>query len=185
MLKRIAAAAIAALALFATSAHAQEEMEFFVALGAGQVSVALDDVPFDESGTGYRALGGVRFNPYFGMEAGYWDGATAELKSATAAAEISPISLSVVGVGRYPFFEYFSVFGKLGVTFYRLEIDARIGPFVFDDSESGSELTYGGGLSARVWRNFEVRGEWDRYAFSIDDEDGNTSTISLSVVYNF
>jgi hypothetical protein len=76
--------------------------------------------------------------------------------------------------------EMFALFGKVGFASYDLEFDVSLGDISGSDSESESDLLYGGG-AALSFGAFEVRAEYE----VLNVEDGDVNMISLSGLYRF
>ncbi len=87
-------------------------------LGAGLSATSFDERNND---TGYKLYGGYQFGPHFSVEGGYFDlgrfGYTATTSPAgTLRGDIRLRGINVDVVGRLPFTERFSAFGRAGLT---------------------------------------------------------------------
>jgi OmpA-OmpF porin, OOP family len=126
----------------------------------------------DDNDTAWKIFGGYQINRHFAVEAGYTDLGEVSVRGAApginASSNVAANALELVGIGRYPITNRFSVFGKLG--FYRGEAEAGSSFSVPGFSISGSEketnsdVTYGAGLMFDLTRNLALRGEWQRYS---------------------
>ena len=170
---------VAALA-FAGGAFAQQPSLSSVYLGAtlGQSDFkdgcnGLSDC--DNKDTAWRLLGGSRFNQYFSAELGYHD--LGEVSG--SGASVQGNAWELVGIGAYPVYDKFSVYGKLGG--YRGELKGN------GASETNTDLTYGLGLQYDVLKNVGIRGEWQRYnkMGGGDTQETDVDVLSLGAVYRF
>ena len=189
MYKRLGLSAFAALALTAAmAAHADSQPGFYMGAGFGTTKLdddSFDGVDFDDSDTGFKVFGGYSFNPYFAVEASYFD-----LGEAGGNFDdiVGPISFDVgvsgfgaSAVGVLPVSDMFSVFAKLGYATY--DVDAHVsisGLGSGSDSQSESDMTYGIG-GAMSFGQFGVRLEYE----AIDVDAGDANMLSLSGVYRF
>jgi OOP family OmpA-OmpF porin len=189
MHKRIGLSALAALALTAaTTAQADVGPGFYAGVGIGTTEVSeesIEDFIADDSDNGFKFFGGYTFNEFFAIEAAYFD-----LGEASGTIEdpffgdidfdagVSGLSASVVG--RIPAGDMFSVFGKVGFAQYDVELEVSLDGETGSDSESETDMVYGGGL-ALSFGAFEVRGEYE----VLNVEDGDVNMISVSGLYRF
>ena len=135
----------------------------------------------DTANVGWKLAGGVRLNPYFGVEAGYvnlgevkYEVAstnTAENVLIPAVLAAAPLSLSgavVEGVGFVPLTSRCSLLGKGGAFFWngRTEVSSAAGQQT-TRKDSGTGLALGLGGQCQVSENNGFRLEWER--FFVDD----------------
>lgn len=97
-------------------------------LGSGLVAGPFN---LDERDGGYKIFGGYQFNPYFSVEAGYFDlgrfgFTTTTTPTGTLSGDIQLKGLNLDVVGTLPMTEKFSVFGRIGVTHVRAQ-DSFVG----------------------------------------------------------
>lgn len=132
--------------------------------------VGTTDLDGADDDTGLRILGGYNINRNFAAELGY------SMLYDKGGVEVTAWEL--VGIGKYPVSNNFSIFGKLGFAMW--EAEANLGPFgrVKDD---GTDLTFGLGVQYDLSRNFGVRGQWQTY----DVGDGDADVLSIGVIYRF
>ena len=146
----------------------------------------------DEKDDAWKVFGGYQFNRHWGLELGYTDlgessaGGTVAGVPANASAEAKGVELTVVGT--VPLGERFSLFGKVGA--FRWDVDSRatVGAATAAADDTGTNFTYGVGLSFHINRNVSIRAEWQRY----NDVGDNASTgrsdvnmISAGAVFKF
>ena len=189
MHKRLGLSALAALALtVAMTAQAEVAPGFYVGAGFGTTEISeesIEDFTADDSDTGLKVFGGYSFNEYFAIEASYFD-----LGEASGTIEddffgdfdfaVGVTGMSAAAVGRIPVAEMFALFGKVGFASYDLEFDVTLDDISGSESESESDMVYGGG-AALSFGAFEVRAEYE----VLNVEDGDVNMISLSGLYRF
>lgn len=172
--------ALAALGLMAvTAAQADTQPGFYAGVGLGQSTI---DVGLsDDSDTSFKVFGGYSFNEHFAVELAYIDGGSVEERVGPSSAEVEVTGLSAMAVGRLPVNDMFSVFGKLGLASYDVELTFS-DPFFGNGSvkESDEEVMYGIG-AAFGFGQFELRGEYEM----VDVADGDFNLFSVSGLYRF
>ena len=189
MYKRLGLSALAALALtVATTAGADVTPGFYVGAGLGTTEVSeesIEEFTADDSDNGFKIFGGYTFNEFFAIEASYFDFGEASgtledpfLGDFDFKVGVSGLSGSVVG--RIPAGEMFSVFGKIGFAQYELDFDVTIDGESGSDSESESDMIYGGGI-ALGFGGFELRAEYE----VLNVEDGDVNMLSVNGLYRF
>lgn len=189
MYKHLASSALAALALTAAmTARADVGPGFYVGAGFGTTEVSedsIDEFIADDSDNGLKVFGGYSFNEYFAIEASYFDFGEASgtiedpfFGDFDFDAGVTGMSASVVG--RIPVAEMFSLFGRIGFASYDVEIEVSLDGESGSDSESETDMVYGGG-AALSFGAFEVRAEYE----VLNIEDGDVNMISVSGLYRF
>ena len=144
-------------------------------------------VSCDDSDTAFRVLGGYQFNKYLGAELGYADLGKATISGAGLSASVEAKAWDLVGVGRLPLADRFSLFGKLGM--YRADSDLSSNtPLIPASSDTNSDITYGVGAQYDFNKNLGVRAEWQQYKKVGSDStggEGDVDVMSIGVVYRF
>lgn len=186
MRTRMALNGLALLGLLAsTSVLAETLPGFYVGAGVGKATVELDDADgfgFDSDDTAFKVFGGYNFNQYFAVEAAYFDGGEPEetvisVPGARGTIDIGFTGLIASAVGRLPVGDVFSVYGKLGLASYDVEIKGRVnGDVVAEDEGSEDDVSYAVGAAFNLGTSFELRAEYE--AISIDDGDYNMLTVN-------
>lgn len=188
MYQRLAVSAFAALAL-TVGAAAQADVQPGFYAGAAFGSTTIDDdgfdaIGFDDSDTGFKVFGGYDFNPYFAIEASYFDfgegsGTFDDVILGSFDFDVGVSGFDASAVGTLPVSDSLSVFGKVGVASY--DIDAHVTvPGFGSGSESESDMTYGAGV-ALDFGQFGVRLEYE----AINVDDGEASMLSIGGFYRF
>lgn len=147
---------------------AQPGMYFGAGLGSGH------DVVLDQDSSAGKLFFGFNVNPYIGMEVAYvnlgsnytdfygesftQDGATFEL------------------VGNLPLSPYIDLFGKVGL------FNWTVSSNYYYASTSGTDNTYGFGISAQVAPRLWLRGEYQTF---MDVAGGDVDLISASLSFHF
>jgi OmpA-OmpF porin, OOP family len=144
-------------------------------------------VSCDDSDTAFRVLGGYQFNKYLGAELGYADLGKATISGAGLSASVEAKAWDLVGVGRLPLADRFSLFGKLGM--YRADSDLSSNtPLIPASSDTNTDITYGVGAQYDFNKNLGVRAEWQQYKKVGSDStggEGDVDVMSIGVVYRF
>lgn len=150
--------------------------------GSGGTGVSCEDTD-----TAWRIFGGYEVNRNFAVELGYADlgqaKATATSGGFTATATAEATAWDLVAVGSWPISPNFSVYGKLGLFYGKVEGTAGGTGFgSSSQSDSGTDLTYGLGARFDFTRNLGARAEWQRYN---DVSGSDIDVMSIGVVYRF
>lgn len=183
MIKRVALNGLALLGMVAgTSALADTQPGFYVGAGIGQATIEVDDVGFDADDTALKIFGGYNFNSNFAVEAAYFNGGEPEQRFGAGSVEVGLDGLNISALGRLPFNDVFSVFGKIGFASYEVDVKGRVGNnVVASDSGSDEDLTYGIGAAFDFGPAFALRAEYE----AIDISDGSVTMLSVGGVYKF
>ncbi len=211
-MKKLHAVCLASLAaLGSAQSFAQNAGYFFGGVGAGQAQSKIDDerinatligagaastsISHDQKSTVYRIFGGYQFNPYVGLEAGYFNFGEFGFKSTTVPAgtldgRIKLDGMSIDLVGTVPFNDQFYLLGRVGVHNARARdsFTSTGAVVVSNPNPEMRERNYKSGLGFAYQFNQSVtlRAEIERYR--INDAVGNKGDInaaSLSLVFPF
>lgn len=179
------------LFLFLVSSAAWAQFYAGGGIGRSKMHDACAQLPAGESckdtGTAWKAFLGYQFHRNFAAEAAYVD-----LGKATASglfsAEGKSNGFDVAAVGIAPIADRVSLFGKIGI--YRLDtkISGSVTGLSITESQSNSDLTFGGGAQLALTQALAVRGEWQRYSRVGGDNVGGKSDIDIlgvSALYRF
>lgn len=135
-MKKIAIAIL--LSTFIAAPSLAEDMYAGVAIGSAKIN----DPEFDTS-TSLTLLGGYNFNANFAAEIAYSNFGKESGSSITTATPSRSSATSISGVGSYPVYESFTVFGKLGFASTKLDFGGL-------PTQSKKGLTYGLGVQFDV-----------------------------------
>jgi OOP family OmpA-OmpF porin len=161
-------------------------------IGAGATSTSITK---DQSDAAYKVFGGYQFNPYFGMEAGYFNLGEFGFKSTTTPTgsldgriKLDGVNLDLVGT--LPINDQLSLLGRVGVHNARARdaFTTTGAVHVTDANPKITEQNYkaGFGFAYKFSQSMSLRGELERYR--INDAVGNKGDInvaSLSLVFPF
>ncbi len=194
MHKRMALNGLALLGLLASSTVlAEVQTGFYVGAGVGTATIELDEdadldgFKFDSDDTAFKVFGGYNINPYFAVEAAYFDGGKPEetlisFPGVKGTLEVGTTGLIASAIGRLPLGDVFSVHGKLGFASYKAKIKGRVnGNVVAEDEASDEDVAYGIGAALNVGPSFELRAEYEGIALS----DGDFNMLSVSGLFKF
>lgn len=194
-MKTISALLLSAAALSPLAAHA-EGGTWYAAIAIGQstydadkgdadrslnsAGFAITDSSLDDSDTGYKIMGGYKFNDNLAVEAGYVDLGHATYKvsvtGANAKLDLHAYGLSVDAVGTLPFGAGFSGYLRAGLIAAWVESDVSAtgsGGSASDDStDSSVKPAAGVGLAYDLNETLTVRIEYERY-FDLKSDAGN------------
>lgn len=162
-----------------------------ISAGATGVSSKLD-----KDDTAYKAQVGYQFNENFAVEGGYVDLGKARY-SATYSGGRSNASVKssgpvIAALGIMPLNESFSIFGKLGVIYAKVEssVDATGPGGAASGSSSSTKLktNWGGGVTYNINKQFGIRAEYEQFRKLGDSSttgESNVNMLSAGVVYTF
>ena len=197
----LAAGLLAASALaFSPVSQAQMTGQWYAGVGIGQSKAndACSDVASagvtscDDSDTAARIFGGYRINKNFAAEVGYADLGKAKASGVVlglpASAEWKATAWDFTAVGILPVNQQFSVFGKLGITAWSVDLNVNVSGLPGSESASGNDMTYGVGLQYDFSNQFGLRAEWQQYSSLGDDNttgQGDVDVMSVSALVRF
>jgi len=212
-MKKLHALCLASLAALAcTQVLAQNEGHFYGGVGAGRSQSKIDDdrinaaligagatstsITHDQRDAAYKVFGGYQFNPYFGMEAGYFNLGEFGFKSNTTTptgtldGRIKADGLNLDLVGTLPVNDQLSLLGRVGMIKARARdtFTTTGGLSVANPNPEFTQQNYkaGVGFAYKFSQSMTLRGELERYR--INDAVGNKGDInmaSLSLVFPF
>lgn len=147
----------------------------------------------DETDVSYKLFLGYQFNPYFAVEAGYFDLGEFSFTATTVPAGTlrgslkNHVGINLDVLGKLPLGDRFSLYGRLGVQNSKTTA-LFSGTAVSNPAPSKNKTDYKLGLGAQFdfTKNIGVRGEWERYRVS-DGFNGRTDVdvFSAGLLYKF
>jgi hypothetical protein len=182
--KTIATAALAATCSLLSLPALSADNGIYLGASVGQSSVQYDDniggqnLNFDASATGFKAIAGWRFLDWVAVEANYVDLGSGDdnVLGERIESDVNGVSLSAVGfvpIGPV------DLFARVGAVNWNADLAApNLG---VSSSEDGTDLTYGVGAQFRVW-SLSIRGEYE--VFDISDAD-TVDMFSIGVTWTF
>lgn len=197
--------------LFMNTAHAQDEAYYYGGLSIGQSrgnfdqnglssrmlppGVTTTSVTSDERDTAYKAFLGYQFNPYVGLEGGYFNLGEFDLSAATAPPGTLNGNLKLQGlnldlVGTMPLGMNWSVIGRIGAQHAqargRFSGTGAASTIASSRDENDTNYKFGLGLQYEINPSWLVRVEAERYRISdTTGGHGNVDLYSLSLVFPF
>jgi hypothetical protein len=180
-MKHVLPAAVAVAALAAASAAQAQDNEsgFYAGAGVGMFDVEIDDFDdvddtidaYDSDDTAWKAFGGWRMNPYFGVELAYVNLGSPDdeiLPDTTLTIETDGFAPYLVGV--FPIGDWFELFAKAGYYWYDIEarIDTPVGSVSEDDSDS--TFTWSAGAGLNIFEHVNIRLEYEQFDFDQADD---------------
>ncbi len=114
----------------------------------------------DGSSTGFKVYGGYLWPSRFGIEVGYYDLGTYDVRTGTAKSdEFAVNALTVSGVYALPFARVFEFNAKVGLAFTNVDYTCvtGCGGIFVNTSKSGTAGVLGAGVGWRVAPNFSLR----------------------------
>jgi OOP family OmpA-OmpF porin len=153
----------AAMAMSAGALAQKSETGWYVGGMIGQADLDIDE------DTAWKFSAGYQINRTFAVELGY----TSLADFSVLGTDVEASAWEVIGVGKLPVANQFSVYGLLGIAFTEAEVEG----FGKDDS---TELTFGVGAQYDFSPKLGLRAQWQRYGA---DED--IDVMSVGIVYKF
>ena len=164
-----------------------------IGLGLSTASSACDGVSgpgisCDENDTALKLYGGYQVNRHFAVEFGYADLGRARASFAGFGnISIGATGVEVLGVGIVPLNPAWSLYGKLGLFGWNVDVKDSTG-LSGSPSASGTSLTYGAGIAYHATPNVALRAEYQLYS-DVGDENttgqGDVSVLALGLTYKF
>ena len=164
------------------------DSEIYAGLGYGQYKLEFDndDTDFDEDEAALKVFVGGQVTEAIGLEISYID--FDEANDFDNSSEIN--GWTIAPVFSVPLHEYISLFGKVGLFVYDVDLDTTIntpfdsstpiGPTDFD----GEDIFYGGGVKIGLGEYFDLRLEYEKFELD-DDIDPELEMLSANIQYVF
>lgn len=161
-------------------------------LGGGFATTSIDD---EDHGTGFKLIGGYKFNRNFALEGGYFNPgrfgfAQTTVPAGTLSGNVQLRGLNLDAIGVLPITQKFSAFGRAGLN-YADSRDYVTGTGlvnVFNPNSSRRDTNYklGLGLQYDFTRSLGMRFEAERYRISdAVGSKGDIDLFSVGLIYRF
>jgi OOP family OmpA-OmpF porin len=205
-MKRILCGGIAVCAAMAGTAHAWEPGPY-LGFALGGTSYDLDVSDYDDgnliggnsvdtSDTGYKFFGGYRITPNIGAEIYYANLGDSTFRGQAGAqvdhwctgrisSEVEVDGFGASLLGNVPAGRDFNIYGKVGIFAWDWDARETDSCGTFRDSESGTELAFGAGVSYQINYMTSVHLEWERYKDILDGSTGEFDVDFFSVGLSF
>lgn len=150
-------------------------------LGVGRVTIETDEVGLKGSSTAWEIFGGIEFNRYFALEAGYMDGGKIKDTVLGAVVEADTTAFTVSAVGTIPINDVLGIYGRAGAMRWKSDQSLRFeGETLLKGDVDGTDAYFGAGLAVGL------DGALLRVEYRIADlDDSDLSLINASVVWRF
>ena len=166
-----------------------------VCSGVAQAQPGVTVSSCDDKSNGYRAFAGFTLTKNFFAEFGYADFGKADASGTVNVPPVVPFTATwkatvwdVSALGVLPVAVKFSVFGRLGIAMWNVDLDVNASGFPVSESSSGADPVYGLGVQYDFTDKFGLRGEWMRYS-NVGDSDTTGQTdvdvMGVSLLYRF
>ena len=145
---------------------------------------------FDDDNDYFELVGGLKFNPYWGVEAAYTN--FGDFSEEFGSADVDGFGVSTFAA--IPISDNTDIYGRLGVFFSTVDVEFAGYSDGFDDEQ----LFYGLGIDFAVWEPLHVAVEYSRYKIGmdidvdatpvdvdIDDPDTDVDTFKVGAKYMF
>jgi len=174
-------------------AQARADTGWYLGASVGQSKArAVDCASFsscDTEAAAFGILGGYQVNRNFAAELGYHDFGRVTFSAPGVSANIKSSAAELVGLGAYPFANWFSVYAKLGAYHAEAKASASLAGLGSDSAKDrNTDLTFGFGAQCDVTREAGVRAEWQRYKNVGGDNTGgkhDIDVISIGLIWRF
>lgn len=144
------------------------------ALGTPDYHSTINGISGNGSGVGGKVFGGYQFNPYFGLEGGFYDLGHIDNDSG----KVTTRGAYFDAVGTLPLASGWSLLGSAGVT------QARLRTTYGNDTSPGLKL--GVGVQYDLTRQVALRAGYDRYRYSnAFDDKANVGEATFGVKFGF
>jgi hypothetical protein len=179
----VAGVAMAVAGLFSAGTQAADN-GIYLGASVGQSGTEYQDniqgnnLDFDASATGFKAIAGWRFLDWLAIEGNYVDLGSGDDKVLGQQIESDVNGVSLSAVGFVPIGPV-DLFARVGAINWNADLKAP--GLGVDASDDGTDLTYGIGAQFRVW-SLSLRAEYEQ--FDISDAD-NVDLISVGVTWTF
>ena len=182
VMKKLIIAVATVMAFMTTAAFAEG---FSIGASIGSAKIAVDDssagIDFDATDLGWKIFGKYMFNDNWGLELGYVDLGAPDDTILTVPVEISADGIDLYLIGSIPLSDSFDLFGKVGAIAWDAEISTPT-PGVPSESDDGTDLALGVGVSLHASDTFSILGEFEW--FDIADAD-QVWMVSLGIEIGF
>lgn len=132
-----------------------------------------------------RIGGGYRFTQHLGVEAGYALVGESAIKSTPAAnvtEGLKNTTLQLAAIGTYPITEAFGAFGKLGLSYTKLDYNYADTGIKGSGSGSKANPMYGLGVQYNINKRHSIRAQYENFGktrLTATYTDGTTATMDI------
>ena len=200
---------LAALMLLTAAGASAQDQGFYIGAGAGSTELELEIIAISlpllpapgpafptnvrANDTGFRLMGGYRFNRHFGVQIGYTDLGTFSENDPTDTTRVSvdADSIDLSGVLFIPLGDSgaFDLFARAGLSSWNADLrltDLSSMPafpeFGLDDSGEDLMWSIGGQWNSGSSKRIQIRAEWTGYEIE-DTETVNYAGVSIGYIF--
>ncbi len=166
-------------ALAVTPARAADDAGFYVGAGIGEAHNKSGE--FDGSDTAFKIFGGYSFNKYFALELAHVDAGTQEDRIDDLVVKNESSGAIASALVSLPIAPIFSLYGKVGYSFYDANTMVQLGNLQGSESHSDEDPVYGAGIELAILRGLKLRAEYE----IIDVSDGDFDLVTVNATYRF
>jgi opacity protein-like surface antigen len=170
---------LSAVALFVSTAAGAGDSSFY--LGAGVGEARQHNFIFDGSDTSFKLLAGYSFSRYFAAEAGLIDAGTQKDTVGPFDVKSSSEGAFAALLAKLPLGNVAAPYAKLGYVLYDVKESVSTGGVTTQESRSGDDLLFGGGIEFRIGESFRLRAEYEK----VDVSDIAFDITSIAFTYQF
>lgn len=127
----------------------------------------INSIDCDDAGFAWKAYGGARLSPMFGIEGGYRNLGDAKLTGTDGSGNSVSLEKEIAGfdveaVGFFPVSNEIEVFGKAGLMHWEQDVVKSETVKTTTSKDSGTSLLLGAGAQYKMNENTSLRAEWER-----------------------
>jgi opacity protein-like surface antigen len=143
----------------------------------------------DKRDVAFKIYAGGSLSDYFGLEVGTISLGKAKAIFPTAdgdiGSQIKAYGIDFAGVGKIPLGEGAYVFGKLGLSYMRVDAKDTFQGLTFDASDNSTQPMAGIGAVFYITKQLGVRGEVEYRRLSAYNQKYDTTSVTLGAQYQF
>jgi hypothetical protein len=180
------------LALVFSAASGAAFAQPYVLLSAGTARLNADctgTTSCDNRGTGFKVMGGYKFAPGLGVEAGYFDYGKSKASAGGVNAEISNTAIGAGVAFMQDIGSDWAFAGRLGIASVKTKISGNVGAVSASDSANNAAAYFGLSIGYKVSKSVSIDAAWDmgrsKYNKNGADTAGNINMLSVGVTLGF
>jgi OOP family OmpA-OmpF porin len=151
------------------------ESGFYMGGAVGQSRLKVSSSEFDGSATlketGFKVFGGYQLNPYFSLEAGYYNPGKFSESGGGANLTLDVDVLQVSAIGTFPIAGGVEGFGRIGVSRWDADLTGSLDGETETLEDSSTDFTFGIGIQARLTDNLTIGAQVEQTEVEQDVED--------------
>lgn len=137
----------------------------------------------EDKGFAWKAYGGAKLNPMFGIEGGYRNLGDTKLSGSDSSGnsislEKQVAGVDIEGVGFFPVSNEIELFGKAGLMHWQQDTVNTGKAKTSSSKDSGTSLLLGGGGQYQINENTKLRAEWER-VFGVGSSTASETDVDM------